>query len=865
MKTIYLLGIRDLIFRSFIPFFLLFSFSTFAQVGIGTTAPNANALLDIDASMVPGGLLMPRVALSALNNPAPLSNPIPAGMTVYNTATGGSGVFAVSPGFYYHNGTQWVRIGDAQVGPTNQWMLLGNAGTNANNDFLGTTDNIALRFRTNNANRFEVSTTGNLRAYADGSAGAPIYSWTANTEMGMYRIGVNTLGFSTTSLERMRILADGRVTVNSAGAYPFMLNSIAAGTNGSIIGASVNGTAVQGQASGSGDGIVGAATSGTGVYGQATLANAEGGFFVNTQANGLGLVALAGGASYNTIATTGTGAAITGRLFGTTSFATAVDGTGIAGVGDGFGNLLPYPLGVGVVGMGKEAGVFGDSSYFSSIGVHGRGEGISSLNAIGVYGEMVSGPGFGVAGESNNVGVYGWGAYGALFEAAHNDGFGAIIANATASGANRIGLFVAGQNLGLISLPGTGAIFRGNLSAGVGFGANANSTGLIGSGNNITTASVAQNGSGVAGTGNSVGLYGKANIVASGIGVIGAGNNLGTYSSPNVGAGVAGTGVNIGVYGHATDAAGFGVYSSGDFLADGNIHATGDITAVGTIYAPRGIITDGFAVAEGNMAIGGTFSARMISTSGDLISGGTINSVIDDPRDPANKYLKHASIESNEILNLYRGVSTFDASGEAVVQLPDYYDAINKNASYQLTPIGASMPDLYIASEVNNGSFKISGGIVGKKVSWTLTAERNDPYIRLNPEIRNMVVDKGADRGRYLAPEQYGQSADRGIFRERVSEMLSASMPSTPKQSISVQENQSQTMEASKLDSEDVQNLGTSLKSNRTKSTGVKELRNISLENVEIMEVSSKVLEQDSGNEVQSSNTSQKNTSKTRD
>ena len=210
-------------------------------------------------------------------------------------------------------------------------------------------------------------------------------------------------------------------------------------------------------------------------------------------------------------------------------------------------------------------------------------------------------------------------------------------------------------------------------------------------------------------------------------------------------------------------------------------------------------------------------------------------------------------------------MSTFDASGEAVVQLPDYYDAINKNASYQLTPIGASMPDLYIASEVNNGSFKISGGIVGKKVSWTLTAERNDPYIRLNPEIRNMVVDKGADRGRYLAPEQYGQSADRGIFRERVSEMLSASMPSTPKQSISVQENQSQTMEASKLDSEDVQNLGTSLKSNRTKSTGVKELRNISLENVEIMEVSSKVLEQDSGNEVQSSNTSQKNTSKTRD
>lgn len=89
-------------------FLLIFSIST-AQVGIGTTSPNSNALLDVDATLRTGGLLLPRVTLTETTNFAPLSAHV-QGMVVYNTAT----INDVTPGFYYNtgpSGTGWVRLG----------------------------------------------------------------------------------------------------------------------------------------------------------------------------------------------------------------------------------------------------------------------------------------------------------------------------------------------------------------------------------------------------------------------------------------------------------------------------------------------------------------------------------------------------------------------------------------------------------------------------------------------------------------------------------------------------------------------------------------------------------------------------------
>ncbi|KAA3620834.1 MAG: hypothetical protein DWP94_11660 [Flavobacterium sp.] len=89
-------------------FLLLFTIAGYGQVGIGTTTPNSNALLDIDASVTMGGVLLPRVALSSSAGFAPLGSHV-AGMTVYNTATTAD----IFPGIYTNNGSRWVRVEDS--------------------------------------------------------------------------------------------------------------------------------------------------------------------------------------------------------------------------------------------------------------------------------------------------------------------------------------------------------------------------------------------------------------------------------------------------------------------------------------------------------------------------------------------------------------------------------------------------------------------------------------------------------------------------------------------------------------------------------------------------------------------------------
>lgn len=79
-----------------------------AQVGIGTTSPNENALLDVSSTVSnPGGMLLPRLALNNCSDAAPLSAHV-EGMFIYNTATAGD----VYPGLYVNQGTRWVRVED---------------------------------------------------------------------------------------------------------------------------------------------------------------------------------------------------------------------------------------------------------------------------------------------------------------------------------------------------------------------------------------------------------------------------------------------------------------------------------------------------------------------------------------------------------------------------------------------------------------------------------------------------------------------------------------------------------------------------------------------------------------------------------
>lgn len=213
-----------------------------------------------------------------------------------------------------------------------------------------------------------------------------------------------------------------------------------------------------------------------------------------------------------------------------------------------------------------------------------------------------------------------------------------------------------------------------------------------------------------------------------------------------------------------------GVYG----VSDRGAGVYGESDRGNAVYAKGKMRVTEEAVFEKNIRVNGESEfGDFVMMADDLLVEGLVtafggkNFIIDHPHDPENKFLKHGSIESNEMLNKYRGTATFDSSGQVRIELPSYFDEINRNPSYQLTAVGAAMPNLYIAEEVNNNSFVIAGGISGKKVSWEVTAERNDLHYQRNPELRNMELDKGENRGFYLSPEAYGQPKERGIFTKK--------------------------------------------------------------------------------------------------
>jgi hypothetical protein len=134
--------------------------SIHAQVGIGTITPRGA----LEVNSTTNGLVSPQVALTATNATAPVVNPQTAGAPiagtiVYNTATAGAGATAVTPGYYYWNGSAWLQLA---TGTNSDWALLGNAGTVVATNFLGTTDAIDFVTRTNNLERLRIKSTGEI-------------------------------------------------------------------------------------------------------------------------------------------------------------------------------------------------------------------------------------------------------------------------------------------------------------------------------------------------------------------------------------------------------------------------------------------------------------------------------------------------------------------------------------------------------------------------------------------------------------------------------------------------------------------------------------------------------------------------------
>ncbi|MFD2942221.1 hypothetical protein [Flavobacterium notoginsengisoli] len=134
----------------------LFSTYANAQVGLLSNNPNKDAVLDLNKTDGTNtkGLLLPKVALTAINSASPMTAHV-KGMRVYNTATAGSGATRVIPGMYFNDGTQWVDI-------SADWEVTGTGATDVTVNFIGNMNAVDFPVRTNNSERMRVTNTGKV-------------------------------------------------------------------------------------------------------------------------------------------------------------------------------------------------------------------------------------------------------------------------------------------------------------------------------------------------------------------------------------------------------------------------------------------------------------------------------------------------------------------------------------------------------------------------------------------------------------------------------------------------------------------------------------------------------------------------------
>jgi hypothetical protein len=451
----------------------------------------------------------------------------------------------------------------------------------------------------------------------------------------------------------------------------------------------------------------------TGLYGESTAAGGRG--VTGHSGNGTGVRGTST-SLFGVEGTTGGGPTVSG-ISGTSTGNNGVGVLGTANTGtSAYGVAGTSTSGRGVNGSaGSGTGVWGESnSGFGVYGTSGSNWAIKGSGASGVWGDSVAG--YGVSG-STGGGPSVYGVYG------------------TSTGVDGVG--VAGQ-----AMNGTGA--RGV------YGASANGYGVVGS--TAGGASV----SGVSGTSTGVNGVGVAGLATSGT------NALGVWGSTTVGRGVYGSATTgTGVYGISTTG-GNGVYGSASISGNGVYGISS-----GTGYGGYFISTNSTGLyAEGGGGLAGFFEGH-VHVTGQLTCGGGCLNMIDHPLDPENKYLAHTAVQSAEMKNVYDGNVTTDAKGEAVVTLPEWFEALNKDFRYQLTILGEQFAQARVSSEVKDNRFTIKTDKPNIKVSWQVTGIRKDPYAQAHP-IQVEVEKQGDERGKYLHPTEYGQPESKGVnYAER--------------------------------------------------------------------------------------------------
>jgi hypothetical protein len=255
-----------------------------------------------------------------------------------------------------------------------------------------------------------------------------------------------------------------------------------------------------------------------------------------------------------------------------------------------------------------------------------------------------------------------------------------------------------------------------------------------------------------------------------------AGGTTGSNTAPSGSVGVYGTGSNnsnlggIGVQGVSDSS--IGVLGESNTSAGLRGESTTNDGVLGFGFDRNGFGVVGISNGTGVLAWGGQAGLFIgpVDVTGTLTKGSG-GFKIDHPLDPANKYLLHSFVESPEMKNVYDGVVALDANGEAIVVLPAWFEALNNDFRYQLTPIGAPGPNLHIAEEISNQQFKIAGGLPAMKVCWQVTGIRQDAFAQANP--LPVEQDKATnEQGHYLHPEVHGHPLEKSILGARHPEKL---------------------------------------------------------------------------------------------
>lgn len=132
--------------------FVLSSSTAFAQLKVGSNPSQINKSSILELESTRQGLLLPRIPGANLTA-APL-NAAPDGMIIYVTDS--------SSLFIRKNGL-WQKMSVDSVANNGSWSTIGNAGLDSNKNFIGTTDQQALIFKTGNAERMRFMANGNIK------------------------------------------------------------------------------------------------------------------------------------------------------------------------------------------------------------------------------------------------------------------------------------------------------------------------------------------------------------------------------------------------------------------------------------------------------------------------------------------------------------------------------------------------------------------------------------------------------------------------------------------------------------------------------------------------------------------------------